>query len=250
MRGGAKRRGLTKESAAACLSGLRTVRNAALQVELCRRFVNRSISFLDFTHTFTNPHPSRNVTDHARKFGSVVLEPLVRDVMRLPESRPLPPILFTAMGQLPPSGDAVLDGLLAEACRNFKDSAPTAVRQAVEKLWDAWERLKTLRDRGDKRASAQAMLEATAGDPDFLKVLEQEAKVLTEIGNSFQIRHFETNRFQLSTPEHYEYLFHRLYALVHLVLYPTQRLSKRTFVEPALRRMLSPKSSSSSTDLT
>jgi hypothetical protein len=197
----------------------------ALQVELCRRLANGEIKFLDFCHEFTNPHPSKNLTDHARKFCSVVLEPMVRDVMRLPEERPLPPILFETMGGLPKTGDHVLDELIFEACRAFRESAPSAARVSVEKLWDAWERLKTVRIPSDKRASISAILDTAAGGSELRSVLEEEATALTRLGNTFRIRHSEVGKYELPMPEHYEYLFHRLYAVMHLLLHAEYRRS-------------------------
>lgn len=195
----------------------------ALQVELCRCLASGGINFLHFTHGFTNPHPSRSLPDHARRFCVLVLEPMVRDVMRLPEERPLPPILFESMGALPRSGDHILDELISEACRAFKDSAPTATRFAVEKLWDAWERLKTVRIPSDKRASISAMLDTAAEGSEIRGILDEEATTLTTLGNTFRIRHSEVGKFELSTPEHCEYLFHRLYALMHLLLHSERR---------------------------
>jgi hypothetical protein len=195
----------------------------ALQVELCRRFTDKRIRFLDFTHTFTNPYPSKSVTDHARQFCSVVLEPMIRDVLRLPEERPLPPILFESMGTLPRTGDHVLDELIAQACTAFRDSAPTAARVAVEKLWDAWERMKTIRIPSDKRASISAILDTAAGNPAMRQVLEDEATVLTTLGNAFRIRHSEVGKHEIATAENAEYLFHRLYALIHLLLHSESR---------------------------
>lgn len=194
-----------------------------LQVELCRRLASGAIRFLDFTHDFTNPHPSRSLSDHSRRFCQVVLEPLVRDIARLPEDRPLSPVVREAMSSPQRSGDQVLDELIAEACRFLNDSAPSASRQAVEKLWDAWERLKTLRAPNDKKASISALLDAAAGSSEMRSVLDDEARCLTAIGNTFHIRHFEVGKIELTSPEHCEYLFHRLYALMHLILQSERR---------------------------
>jgi hypothetical protein len=173
-------------------------------------------------HDFTNAHPSRKLTDFAEKFGSVVLRPMIRDIVRLAEHRGLPPILFEGMGKLPKSGDSVLDELLAEAVRIFRDPAPASSRHAVERLWDAWERLKTLRG-ANKKASLKAIVEAAAECENFQHLLDSEGTELTRIGNDFHIRHFETGRSAIHRAEHYEYLFHRMYALVHLLLYSESR---------------------------
>ena len=88
------------------------------------------------------------------------------------------------------TSDPVLDELLETARRNFLDPAIHDRREALKKLWDAWERLKTL-EGGDKKTAIGILLDRVSPDPAFRNVLEAEAKALTEIGNSFMIRHTE-----------------------------------------------------------
>jgi hypothetical protein len=47
---------------------------------------------------------------------------------------------------------------------------------------------------------------------------EEEALALTEIRNTFMIRHTETNKIPVILSEHVDYLFHRMFALVRLLL--------------------------------
>jgi hypothetical protein len=62
------------------------------------------------------------------------------------------------------------------------------------------------------------LLDRAADEPTFREVLEQEEKTLTDIGNSFQIRHSEISQVPLQRNDHVDYLFHRLFALIWLVL--------------------------------
>ena len=118
------------------------------------------------------------------------------------------------------TGDGEFDRLLETAQEKFLNPNPGTRREALEALWDAWERLKTLDGQGDKKARAQAMLDNAAGtsSPKFRDALEREAVELTNIGNSLRIRHSETNQEVLANNEHMDYLFYRLYSLVQLVL--------------------------------
>ena len=118
------------------------------------------------------------------------------------------------------TGDHQLDDLLRTAQEKFIDPDPDTRREALEPLWDAWERLKTLDGHGDKRSRATAMLDAAAesGSSRFREGLEKEAHNLTEIGNNLSIRHSETNQEPLAKSEHVDYLFYRLYSLIHLIL--------------------------------
>lgn len=118
------------------------------------------------------------------------------------------------------TGDGELDRLLTAAQRRFVEPRQEGRQEAVEALWDAWERLKTLDGDGDKKSQAAQMLDATAGSqsPRFRDALERESIELTGIGNSLRIRHSETTQEGLARPEHADYLFYRLYCLIHLVL--------------------------------
>ena len=194
-------------------------KRVALQIELCKALASCKISLLGFTSNFCYPGIDSRLTEHIREFADTILEPLLRDLIKLSESRVLPPILFEAMGRLPKSGDSTLDALLADACNKFRDPAPSSRKEAVERLWDAWERLKSLSDSNNKRLSVHILLGRASSDANFRELLEVEAGALTKIGNEFHIRHFETNRSPIVEAEHFEYLFHRMYALLHLLLF-------------------------------
>ena len=118
------------------------------------------------------------------------------------------------------TGDIELNRLLSTTQRKFLNPRPEIRGEALEALWDAWERLKTLDGQGSKRARADAMLDVTAGktSPKFRDALDREAFELTGIGNSLRIRHSETSQEMLATSEHADYLFYRLYSLLRLIL--------------------------------
>ncbi len=116
------------------------------------------------------------------------------------------------------SGDPKLDELLEVARAKFLDPDPAVRREGLEKLWDAFERLKTLEPGPDKKASANALIEKSAAEPTFKTLLGKEAKSLTVVGNTFHIRHSETSQVDLQNDDHADYLFHRLFALIWLLL--------------------------------
>lgn len=116
------------------------------------------------------------------------------------------------------TGDTTLDELLEAARGKFLCPEPVTRREALEKLWDAWERLKTLEPGADKKASARALLDKAADESNYREVLEQEAVTLTKIGNSFRIRHSETTQIEIRTEDQVDYLFHRLLALILLLV--------------------------------
>ena len=118
------------------------------------------------------------------------------------------------------TGDDELDRLLETARRKFLDPKDPARREALESLWDAWERLKTMGEGPDKKTQATDLLQraATSSSSKFYKRLQNEATVLTEIGNDSRIRHSERTQERLSRSEHIDYLFYRLMALIKMIL--------------------------------
>lgn len=120
------------------------------------------------------------------------------------------------------TGDTETDRLLEIARRRILLPKAEDRQDALEKLWDAFERLKTLEPGADKRAQADALLErAAAPGSSFLRVLREEATALTKIGNSFRIRHSETNQEGLASLDQVDYLFGRLFSFIRLILKST-----------------------------
>ncbi|WP_338826113.1 hypothetical protein MTBGP_04230 [Moorella thermoacetica] len=124
------------------------------------------------------------------------------------------------------TGDKELDELLESARRKYFSPDLEIRREALEKLWDAWERLKTIEIPGNKKASVKQLLNKTAPEPTIREVLDDEARVLTDIGNNFMIRHSEIGKVPLNRSEDIDYLFHRMFALILLILRTTNRLGK------------------------
>lgn len=116
------------------------------------------------------------------------------------------------------TGDALLDALLESARTKFLNHSAAVRQEAVEKLWDAWERLKTVEPGADKKEQATALLDKASAEPTLRAVLDAEAKALTDIGNVFMIRHTEMNKVPVFDAAHVDYLFHRMFSLVRLLL--------------------------------
>lgn len=116
------------------------------------------------------------------------------------------------------TGDPTLDEMLESARFKFLNPDPRVRREALEKLWDAWERIKTIESGADKKAQVKNLLDKAALEPNFRALLEAEATALTAIGNNFLIRHSETNRTQITSEAHVDYLFHRLFSLIGMLL--------------------------------
>jgi hypothetical protein len=120
------------------------------------------------------------------------------------------------------TGDDELDFLFNSARTKYLNPDPIVRKDSLEKLWDAWERLKSI-EHSDKKTSIGILLDKTASEPEFRKKLDEEAYELTQIGNNFRIRHSEITKTPIESSEQIDYLFHRLFALNWLLLKATGR---------------------------
>lgn len=114
------------------------------------------------------------------------------------------------------TGDSTLDQLLTVAVTKIQDKDPAVRAEALEKLWDAWERLKTILN-PDKKQGINQLLQRAFPEPQLRERVNDEATALTRIGNDFMIRHSETTKVAVA-PEHIDYLFHRLLALMQALI--------------------------------
>lgn len=109
-----------------------------------------------------------------------------------------------------------LKKLINEAVQYYSENNK---RLAVEKLWDAFERMKTYYQELNKPNSANRLIENMSGSsPEFKKLYEEEFRVLTNIGNDFCIRHHETNRTDIVDDRQYDYFYKRCLALISVAI--------------------------------
>ena len=131
--------------------------------------------------------------------------------------RLLPSVIRFVMGAEIQTGDSELDVLIAEGVAKFKEPDLTERRLGLERLWDAWERLKTIRDPDKKYGWFQLRDEQFVED-HWRETVEEEAGWLTKIGNAYQIRHKEVGKHPIEDPRDIDYLFFRMYSLIYRLL--------------------------------
>lgn len=130
-----------------------------------------------------------------------------------------PPVLREALSNaLFRTKDRTLKQMLEDARTKFLNPDPVVRRESVERLWDCWERIKTLERPNDKKASVGLLLSKITAQKDVRDMLEEEARKLTDIGNSFHIRHTEAKQTLVSDSHIIDYLFHRLFSMIMLML--------------------------------
>ena len=117
------------------------------------------------------------------------------------------------------TSDTELNEMLEAACQKIMSPSDQERRESLKELWDAWERIKTL-DGGKKKEGVSKLLDNVVdlSRPLFRSTLESEARELTRIGNTFQIRHSEKDQERLDSVDHIDYLWHRMFSLIRLVL--------------------------------
>ena len=108
--------------------------------------------------------------------------------------------------------------LIAEALALHRSCKPREIRNSVEKLWDAFERLKTYYMPDKKQSISKIVSDISIGNDGFEQLLNAEFFALTNIGNSYRIRHHETDKIDIVDIKHYDYLFNRCFSLMSLAV--------------------------------
>lgn len=112
--------------------------------------------------------------------------------------------------------DPDFNKLIEQAFQSYKN---TEVDTATEKIWDAFERIKTYFTQYDKKHSAEELIDVMSKNNDgYKKMLLEEFAELTKIGNDFCIRHHETDKNIICCKQHYEYLFYRCLSVLRLAV--------------------------------
>ena len=114
--------------------------------------------------------------------------------------------------------DITLNQLLNEATEYILLPKATDRKRAIEKLWDAFERAKTFYSENKKQSIAQLIKSVSKGNPLIETYINKEANILTDIGNDFQIRHYETSKQPIDDISHIDYFFFRLLSLINLFI--------------------------------
>lgn len=105
--------------------------------------------------------------------------------------------------------------LLNDAIERHMQPTLQAHRDAVEKIWDALERLKTYYTDFDKKTSVKKIVnDMSCGQNTYEVLFEDEFNSLTKIGNSFRIRHHETDKIEINDIRYYDYFFNRCLSLI------------------------------------
>jgi hypothetical protein len=113
--------------------------------------------------------------------------------------------------------EAGLKELLQEATKYYDEGN---LKIAVEKLWDAFERLKTYYSPTlDKKKSINRIIsDMSKNKVPYKEMFEKEFHELTAIGNNFRIRHHEITKTDIEDNRHYDYLYKRCLSLISVAI--------------------------------
>ena len=114
--------------------------------------------------------------------------------------------------------EPVLRELLNQAIALHKKTDFESRRLAMEKIWDAFERLKTYYDKDKKTSAPKIISDMSGAVKEFAELFDKEFFALTKIGNDFQIRHYEKDKTPITDFRHFDYLFNRCLSLLGLAI--------------------------------
>lgn len=157
-----------------------------------------------------------DINDCFRKTGLLYQLTDKKEIERVVEDSPLSPKVERELAQIKEKGTR---DLLSEAIQLHRQPYPESARDAAEKIWDAFERLKTYYTTMDKKDSASKIInEMAGGNANFSELFNEEFLALTRIGNNYRIRHHETDKVDITDSRHYDYFFNRCLSLIALAI--------------------------------
>ena len=119
------------------------------------------------------------------------------------------------------STDNIQEKGLKELIEEAQDYRKKDKKVAVEKIWDALERLKTyyVTSGVDKKKSVKQVVdEISHNNSRYFELFDEEFMKLTTIGNKYRIRHHEMDKIEIIDENYYDYFYNRCLALIDLAL--------------------------------
>lgn len=100
-----------------------------------------------------------------------------------------------------PAREKKLGELIEEANAFVQSGSTDGIQRGLEKIWDAYERAKSLLHK-DKKASISLLLNDISPNDEVMKEkLDKIMNHLTAVGNTYQIRHFENGKRTFSSDD-------------------------------------------------
>lgn len=112
--------------------------------------------------------------------------------------------------------DTKINEIIEESKLYMRSDDSSKKQIALEKIWDVFERLKTVyEEEGSKKNKIENLIDKISyGSESNKTMLNNEFLELTRIGNDYQIRHFEKEKHEIPSNEFREYLYFRMLSLI------------------------------------
>lgn len=119
------------------------------------------------------------------------------------------------LNQTPPrSIDEIINEKIEESKIYIRSKESKEKQIALEKIWDTFERLKTIYGE-DKKKSVNNLIDIVSKESAVTKgLISKEFQELTHIGNTYHIRHFENGKEPIYSDSFREYLYFRILSLI------------------------------------
>lgn len=100
-----------------------------------------------------------------------------------------------------PAREKKLQELIEEANAFVQSGSSDGIQRGLEKIWDAYERAKSLLHKDKKKSIELLLNNISANDVVMRDKLDKIMDHLTVVGNTYQIRHFENGKRTFSSDE-------------------------------------------------
>lgn len=110
--------------------------------------------------------------------------------------------------------DEIINEKIEESKIYIRSKESNQKQIALEKIWDTFERLKTIYGE-DKKKSINRLIDIVSKKSAVTKeLISKEFQELTQIGNTYHIRHFENGKEPIYSDDFREYLYFRILSLI------------------------------------
>ena len=121
--------------------------------------------------------------------------------------------------KLPETLEEGVNKLMTQARDYFQQSGGDNKQNALEKIWDAFERMKKYHEKEkDTKKSAKKIISKVSTELDK-EVFDEEFDKLVKIGNKYMIRHHGIDQIEIKDTDTANYLFIRIYNLIDFCLH-------------------------------
>ena len=114
--------------------------------------------------------------------------------------------------------EQTLKSLIEEAFTYANSKSGNDLQRGLEKIWDAFERIKSM-CHSDKKESISILLDRVSkGDETIRQDINQDMEALSKFGNTYQIRHFEKNKKEVPSDDLKLFYFNRCASIINLCM--------------------------------